>query len=284
MASASSRHKYQEVDGVIPLPSRRPHSPREDYRSVDPSKDDNSESDSSSASDSGDDDDQDGTVLPSYHEKMRSLEERLSSDLSSVSMWLSLLSHSLSHIPATSKNATKVRSEITLSVLDRAMPNLPKGSSSTRIQLLYLHAGEVVWTIDKLKQEWEKALTTGDINIYLAWLDWRIRSGTDGQDGALEATIRVLASATNELERLKVFWRWTYELRQAGMSFFFSFIHDKGDTTYRFHRTIYGAVPGASRPVFTIVSCIVRLLTVNNFTAQAFIARQRSASCHWRNR
>ncbi len=220
MASASSRHKYQEVDGFIPLPSRRPHSAQEDYRSIDPSKDDNSKSDSSSASESGDDDDQDGTALPSYYENMRSLEELLSRDLSSVSTWLSLLSHSLSQVPATSKNAPKVRSEITLSVLDRAMPNLPKGSPSTRIQLLYLHAGEEVWTSDKLKQEWEKALTTGDINIYLAWLDWRIRRGSDGQDGVLEATIRVLASATSELEMLRVFWRWTYVLRQTGMLFF----------------------------------------------------------------
>ncbi|KAH9175483.1 DUF1740-domain-containing protein [Lactarius sanguifluus] len=198
VASASSCHKYQEVDGFIPLPSRRPHSAQEDYRSIGPSKDDNSESDSSSASDSGDDDDQDGTVLPSYHEKMRSLEELLSRDPSSVSTWLSLLSHSLSQVPATSKNAAKVRSEITLSVLDRAMPNLPNGSLSTRIQLLYLHAGEEVWTSDKLSQEWEKALTTRDINIYLAWLDWRIRSG--------------------ELEKLRVFWRWSYALRQAGFT------------------------------------------------------------------
>ena len=281
MASASSRHKYQEVDGIIPIPSRRPRTAQEDYRSIDPSKDDNSESDSSSASDT--DDDQDGTVLSSYHEKMRSLEEQLSRDLSSVSTWLSLLSHSLSQVPATSKNATKVRSEITLSVLDRAMPNLPKGPSSTRIQLLYLHAGEEVWTNDKQGQEWEKALTTGDINIHLAWLDWRIRSGFDGQDGALEATIRVLAFATSELERLRVFWRWTYALRQAGMPFFLS-KHDMGDTTYRFHRTIYGAVPGTSRPVILVVSCHMRLLTLDNFTAQAFIARQRSASSHWRNR
>lgn len=220
MASAGSHDKYQEVDGFIPIPSRRTHSAQEDYRSIDPSKDENSESNSSAASDSGDDDDQDGMVLPSYHEKMRSLEELLSSDLSSVSTWLSLLSHSLSLVPVTSKNATKVRSEITLSVLDRAIPNLPKGPSSSRVQLLYLHAGEELWTSDKLRQEWEKALITGDINIYLAWLDWRIRSGSDGQDGALEATIRVLASATSELERLRVFWRWTYALRQAGMPFF----------------------------------------------------------------
>ena len=273
MASAGSSHKYQEVDGFIPLPSRRPHPPQEDYRSIDPSKDDDSENDSSSASDSSDDDDQDGTVLPSYHEKMRSLEELLSKDLSSVSTWLSLLSHSLSQAPATSKNATKVRSEITLSVLDRAMPNLPKGPSSTRIQLLYLHAGEEVWTSDKLSQEWEKALTTGDINIYLSWLDWRIRSGTDGQDGTLEATIRVLSSATSELERLRVFWRWTYALRQAGMPLF-HFKYDINDTTYRFHRTIYGAVPGTSRPVLLVISRHMHLLTRNIYKAQAFVTRQ----------
>ncbi len=284
MASTSSRHKYQEVDGFIPLPSRRPRSAQEDYRSIGSLKDENSASGSSSASDSGDADDQDETILPSYHKRMRSFEELLQRNPSSVSTWLSLLSHSLSQVPATSKNHVKVRSEITISVLGRAMPNLPKGPSSIRIQLLYLHAGEEVWAGDKLRQEWEKALTAGDINVFLAWLDWRIRSGFDGQGGMLEATTRVLTSATSELERLRVFWRLTCALRQAGMSFVPCSKHDMSDTTYRLHRTIYGAVPGPSRPVFLTTSHHVPSLMVNNFAAHAFTARQRSAGSHWRNR
>jgi hypothetical protein len=212
--------KYQEIDGFIPLPSRRqrPLEP-EDYRSIGPSKDRDSESDSSSASaasDSSDDDGQDGTVLPSILEKMRSLEEQLSRDPSSASTWLSLLSLSLSQVPATSKNSSKVRSEITLSILGRALPALQEGSSSNRIRLLHLHAGEELWTTEKLAQEWEKALTIGDINIYLAWLDWRIRNGSDGIDGVLQAATRVLVFARSEPERLRVFWRLTCALRQAG--------------------------------------------------------------------
>jgi len=173
-------------------------------------------------SDSDDDDDDRDTVFSSNHEKMRSLEEQLSEDPSSVSTWLSLLSLSLSQVPVASKNSSKVRSEITHSILGRALPSLPEGSS-TRIRLLYLHAGEELWTSERLGQEWEKALTTGDINISLAWLDWRIRNGSRGVDGILEAATRVLASAESELERLRVFWRLTCALRQAGMLSFTRF-------------------------------------------------------------
>jgi len=221
VASAEASRKYQETDGFIPLPSRRPRlvEPK-DYRTIVSSKDHVSESDSSSAvaaSDSEDDDDDHDTVFSSNHEKMRSLEEQLSVDPSSASTWLSLLSLSLSQVPAASKNSSKVRSEITLSILGRALPSLPEGSS-THMRVLYLHAGEELWTSEKLVQEWEKALNTGDVNISLAWLDWRIRNGSRGVDGILEAATRVLASAGSDLERLRVFWRLACALRQAGMS------------------------------------------------------------------
>ena len=226
MASAEASRKHREMDGFIPLHSRRPRlvEPK-NYRSISPLKDHYSESDSSSASavsDSDDDDDHSRTVFSSNQEKMRSLEEQLSIDPSSVSTWLSLLSLSLSQVPAASKNSSKVRSEITLSILSRALPSLPEGPS-TRIRLLYLHAGEELWTTEKLSQEWERALTTRDFNIFLAWLDWRIRNGSRGVDGILEASIRVLAFAMSELERLRVFWRLCYALRQAGMSDFTQF-------------------------------------------------------------
>ena len=226
MASAEASRKHREIDGFIPLPSRRPRLVEEEnYRSISPSKDRGSESDSSSASavsDSEGDDDQSRTVFSSNQEKMRSLEEQLSIDPSSVSTWLSLLSLSLSQVPVASKNSSKVRSEITLSILGRALPTLPEGPS-TRIRLLYLYAGEELWTSEKLTQEWEKALTRGDFNIFLAWLDWRIRNGSRGVDGILEAAIRVLTSTTNELERLRVFWRLSCALRQAGVSDFTRF-------------------------------------------------------------
>jgi hypothetical protein len=227
VASTDAGRKYQEKDGFIPLPSRKPRPIKEEaYRSIGPAKSHDSESDSlsaSAASDSSDDDDQEGTVFSSYHEKMRSLEEQLSSNPTIVSSWLSLLTHSLSQVPTASKNATKVRSEITVSILSRALSSLAKDSSSSRIRLLYLHAGEELWTNDKLRQEWEAALAAGDTNVFLAWLDWRIRSGTDGLDGILEAAIRLLTSVSSELDRLRVFWRLTCALRQAGMAHFTQF-------------------------------------------------------------
>jgi hypothetical protein len=226
MASAEASRKHQEMDGFIPLHSRRPRLVEpENYRSISPLKDHGLESDSSSASavsDSDDDDDHSRTVFSLNQEKMRSLEEQLSIDPSSVSTWLSLLSLSLSQVPAASKNSSKVRSEITLSIVSRALPSLPEGPS-TRIRLLYLYAGEELWTSEKLSQEWERALTTRDFNVFLAWLDWRIRNGSRGVDGVLEAAIRVLAFATSELENLRVFWRLCCALRQAGVSDFTQF-------------------------------------------------------------
>ncbi len=212
------------MDGFIPLPSHNPRLVEPNYRSIAPSRGHGSESDSSSASavSDSDDDEHDRTVFSSNHEKTRFLEEQLSVDPSSVSTWLSLLSLSLSQVPTASKNFSKVRSEITLSILGRALPSLSE-RSSTRIRLLYLHAGEELWTSEKLGQEWGKALTKGDINIFLAWLDWRVRDGSRGVDGILEAATRVLASAVNELERLRLFWRLTCALRQAGMSSFARF-------------------------------------------------------------
>ncbi len=248
------------MDGFIRLPSRRARlvEPK-DYRSILPSKDHGSESDSSSASavsDSDVDDDHDKTVFSSNHEKIRFLEEQLSVDPSSVSTWLSLLSLSLSQVPAASKNSSKVRSEITLSILGRALPSLPEGSS-TRIRLLYLHAGEELWTSEKLGQEWEKALTAGDFNIFFAWLDWRIRDGSRGVDEILEAATRILVSATNELERLRIFWRLTCVLRQAGMSDFTRYVREIADAFFRVYRTVHGIVPSASRHVFpTAISTI----------------------------
>lgn len=236
MASAEASHKYRERDGFIPLPSHKPRPVKpEEYRSIGPLKDRGSESDSpstSATSDSGDDDEQGATALSSSHEKMRSLEEQLSRDPSSVSTWLSLLSLSLSQVPAASKNSLKVHSEITLSILGRALPALQQeGSSSTHIRLLYLHAGEESWTSEKLAQEWEKALTTGDINISLAWLDWRIRTGSEGVDGMLQAATRALEFAASEVEKLRIFWRLACALRQAGMkiSLGFCFICEIAD-------------------------------------------------------
>ncbi|KAI0307929.1 NRDE-2, necessary for RNA interference-domain-containing protein [Multifurca ochricompacta] len=222
VASADAGRKDQETNGFIPLPSYRPRPAKEeDLRRINTSNDRDSETDSpsvSAGSDNLDDDDQDGTAFPSYHEKMRSLEKQLSKDPSSASTWLSLLSHSLAQVPTASKNATKVRSEITLSILDRALQVLPKSPSSTRIRLLYLHAGEELWTDDTLRQEWEKALAAGDIDVLLAWLDWRIRNGSGGLNGTVEAITRVFAFAASESDRLRIFWRLVCALRQAGFT------------------------------------------------------------------
>jgi hypothetical protein len=293
VASAESSQKYQETDGFIPLPSHKPRPIEpEDYRSIGPLKDRSSESSSSSSatSDSDDEVQQDGdeAALSSGHEKMRSLEEQLSRDPSSVSTWLSLLSLSLSQVPAASKNSSKVRSEITLSILGRALPALQEGSSWNRIRLLYLHAGEESWTSEKLAQEWERALTKGDINIRLAWLNWRIRTGSEGVDGMLQAVTRVLELAANEVERLRIFWRLACALRQAGM----------GDLARRsgsglFVRSLIFPQASSndpwlcSRPKQTCIPSYHTYPYIHLprafLTVQAFITRQQSIRYHWKS-
>ncbi|KAI0067780.1 DUF1740-domain-containing protein [Artomyces pyxidatus] len=222
VASADSARKFQEVEGFIRLPSlrHRQHGD-EQYRTIERSKDDaDSDYESDSASDTSEStgDEGDAPVLTAYQEKMRDLERQLSADPASIDTWLALLSHSLSQMPLASKNATKARSEITLSILTRALSSLPNNFPSTRLTLLYLQAGEEVWTVEKLKDEWETALKSSDPEIRMAWLEWRIRRAEAGVEGMLEDARRVLSMLTNEIERLRVLWRLATGLRQAGFT------------------------------------------------------------------
>ena len=218
--SSDGPHKFEEVDGFIKLPSRR----RDDqaYRSIETVRD-NAESDFDSSSESDDtsestDDDADELTLTSYQEKMKALEQQLSADPSSVPTWLSLLSHSLSQIPVTSRNATKARSEITLSILECALSSLQPSSSAVQLKLKYLQAGEAVWLEAELKSRWEDALKLDHIEIWLAWLEWRFRKGEGGVDGATKDVLRVVGAVTNEIDRLRIMWRVAIAFRQYGKS------------------------------------------------------------------
>ncbi|KAI0050675.1 DUF1740-domain-containing protein [Auriscalpium vulgare] len=218
--SAESALKFPEIGGFIRLPSRRQQRQgNEDYRSIERPKDNadsdfDSDSSGSAASESSDDDHT--TTLTAHQERMRDLEHEISANPSSVNTWLALLSHSLSQIPVTTKNAPKARSEITLSILSRALSSLPKNVPSVRLRLIYLQAGEEVWEPGRLAEEWDKALLTGDLEIRLAWLDWRIRNADRGVDGMLDDAVTVFSILTNELERLRILWRLAAALRQTG--------------------------------------------------------------------
>lgn len=222
IASSATARKYEEIDGIIKLPSSRRKQSHNDqsYRDIElPNEDADSDFDSSSASEAetSEDDEAENVTLTAYQEKTKALEQQLKTDPSSVSTWLALLSHNLSQIPISSKNAIKARSEITISILARALKSIPK---STRLRLRYLQAGEAVWSATQLTDEWEAALKDGDSELWHAWADWRIRKNVGGIDGIVEDAQRVLGRLKAELDRLRVMWRIAVAFRHAGKGCF----------------------------------------------------------------
>ena len=217
--------KYQEIDGFIRLPTRRGGKDIEkSYRSI--TQDGKlHHSDSSSSSDSQSDaawseNEADRPVLTAHQETLKKLEENLVITPQSVDTWVSLLNQSLTVVPITSKNANKARSEISVSILSRALSAHPQNSRSTVLRLAYLRAGEGIWHESKLKSEWNDALKIGGIELQMEWLEWRIRNQNDGIDGVVESAARAVASLGNdddsEVAKVRIFWRMTTAIRSAG--------------------------------------------------------------------
>lgn len=221
LASSQDKYKYDEVEGFLRITSGHQRKGDPSYRTITASKhdaysDDETESSEDERSDSSDDD-SDTTPMTSLQATLKSLEEQLSADPTSISTWLSLLSHTLSTVPITSRNAPKARSEITLSILQRALSAHPQNASSKALRLRYLKAGEETWHESKLRAEWEDALKVGGIEMWIEWLDWRIRKVEKGMDGVVEDAKRVLAAVRgDETGMLRVLWRVAVGFRDAG--------------------------------------------------------------------
>ena len=146
---------------------------------------------------------------------MKSLEQQLSHNPSAITTWLSLLSHSLATIPLTSNNATKARSEITLSILSRALSAHPDNTSSILL-LKYLKAGEEIWQGYKLSAEWEDALKVGGAELWMEWSEWRIRRGGKGIEGIVKDAARVLKALDDETSKVRLLWRVAVAFQNAG--------------------------------------------------------------------
>lgn len=165
-------------------------------------------------------DDDRAPTLTSHQLAIKALEETLTADASSVRTWLSLVSQSLSVVPLTSKNANKARSDIALSILSRARAAHPSNLHSPTLLLKYLRAGEESWHRTKLVAEWEDALKLGGIDVWMEWLEWRIRTCVGGIDQVVWDATRALkaldGSEDSELGRLRVVWRVAIALQEAG--------------------------------------------------------------------
>jgi len=222
MTASNEKYKYEEINGFLRLPSRHGRQNNQSYRQITLAKNGSDSESSEASSDDSSNSDSDSMPLTSHQQTLKSIEQQITSDPSSVTAWLSLLSQSLSTVPHTSKNATKARSEIALSILSRALSSHPQNSTSKVLRLKYLKAGEEVWHESKLRAEWEEGLNGGGIEIWMEWMEWRIRRAAKGIKGVVEDGERVLCSLgdgeDDEIAKLRVLWRVAVALANAGLS------------------------------------------------------------------
>jgi hypothetical protein len=219
--SALHPNKQQSDEGTEFLRLSKPRKQvAEAYRTITREEDMSSdESNSSSPSDpESSDGEGDRLVLSSHQATLKSLEEILREDPSSISTWLSLLSHSTAVISLDSKNAARTRAEIAVSILSRAIWAHPSNKTSVRLRLKHLKAGEEEWDAQRLNKEWESALKLNSIEIWMGWLNWRISDARGGIHGFVEDAKRALRTLhpQDETGRLRVQWRVAVALRQAG--------------------------------------------------------------------
>lgn len=222
LGSSEDKYKYHEVDGFLRLDSNKPRKNTPAYLEIVPNKlgSDSESSDSAEAAESSASE-SDTTPLTALQETLKEIETRISTCPSDIASWLRLLSHTLSTVAITTKNATRARSEITLSVLTRALSAHPDNARSRSLRIKYLKAGEEIWPEEKLRSEWEDALKVNDIELWMTWLDWTVRMGTRGVAGIVEDARRVLDvfPPQEEVARLRIMWRAAVALRDAGVSF-----------------------------------------------------------------
>lgn len=207
---------------MIKLPSRRRRrNPEESYRAITITRDSDSDSESSGAADTGEESSDSSPTLTTQQVAIKKLEQEIAEDPSAVDKWFSLLNHTLSTIPLLSRNARKARSEIIVSILSRALTVNNNNESTKLLRLRYMKAGEEIWPKAKLKAEWDIALKGGGIEIWMEWLEWRIRT-MQNMNGLLDEISRVYSAfntgeePVGELAKLRVFWRVAVLYKDAG--------------------------------------------------------------------
>ena len=219
--SSTSESRYPEIDGAIFFPSAKP-APNdvEEYRDIAPGSAGPSGYSESSSGETTDEEDSDAVTIDSRQASLKALEEQLISDPTSIPTWLTLLSNTLSTVPIYSKNAPRVRAEISLAVLTRALSAHSANRKSVLLRLKLLSVGEELWSNEKLYEEWEDALTIESVELWMRWLDWRIRLPHVSIDMVISDAERVLSVLdADEVSKLRVQWRIAVAFRDAGEHF-----------------------------------------------------------------
>lgn len=220
-----------ELDGFLPLSRRKKEKdPNEQlYRSItrDEQHDDESGSEMS-LSEAGDEDSSsdESTTSPLSvrQEALRSIEQRLTANPSSITDWMTLLDYSLAEVPIFSKNAQRARAEISTAILSRALTASPENTHSALIWLKYLRVGEDLWEEGMLKDEWEKALKGApSADLWIEWLNWRIRRPAVVMDEVKDDAARLVKNMSTgmtaeeaDFARLRAFWRIAVFFKETG--------------------------------------------------------------------
>jgi hypothetical protein len=178
----------------------------------------------SSDSESGDSNyitDDETIQLSSRHKVIQDLEHLLAQDSAQPCKWEELLDRTLGVVPHGSMGSTKARAEITVSVLDRAFKSSHTNTLSPSLRLKYLQAGEDIWHESRLRYEWEDAISNiMSMDIWMEWLNWRLRCGSGGISTLIDAFTRVKNLVSNaeksEIAMVKLLWRAMLALQQAG--------------------------------------------------------------------
>ncbi|KAH8120222.1 DUF1740-domain-containing protein [Phellopilus nigrolimitatus] len=211
-ASTKTLLKYEEVDGFVKVPSRKGKEKDQAYRSITRENEEDSDSESSSESGSeASDYESDTSPMTAREDSLRNLEQKLKVDPESIPDWLHLLELSLNG------------SEISVSIISRALSAHPNNFRSAFLRLKYVRAGENIWHESKLRAEWEEALRVIDsADVCIEWLDWRMRTPANFSN-VLEDAIRAykmvakgMSGDNADIARLRVFWRTAIFLKQAG--------------------------------------------------------------------
>jgi hypothetical protein len=217
MISRTDAYKYQELDGFLRI--RRPVEAHHPQSAVAASE---LESDTDSEGVTGISEDE-GISLTSHQLALRDIEAALASHPLSSEHWLSLLSRTLQTAPVSSRNSSKTRAELTLSVIERAF-SFHQNRASKVLRLKYLKAGEEVWDADRISKEWQEAFEQCGSVLWMEWFEWRITQSNSTVDTITEAATDIFGkigaerSECVEIARLRAFWRVAVAFQQAGVN------------------------------------------------------------------
>ncbi|GJJ13904.1 hypothetical protein Clacol_008161 [Clathrus columnatus] len=230
---SSTPDEVDHSSDFIPLSSARASSmdPMPSHRAIEESKSDSEDEVQRSEAGSTDTDDDDVPFRNAHQQLLISLETALREDPSSTPSWLALIEHSLHDMPLSSKASLNLaRTEIKLTIIERAFRAHPKNRESIELRIIWLDAGSEIWDIQKLETEWETTVrelggrgTSAPLRnaIWNEWLRWRISSAgrrSNGQtnvDEILNDARLVLNNIEGELTRVKTFWRIAVILKEA---------------------------------------------------------------------